>query len=109
MAVIRRQAVKVVAPGQTRYQAHTDNVMLVVFEFHKQAVQAQIPPHSHPHEQVSYVAAGSLRYLVGRKWDRLEAGDMVTIPPNIPHTVDPLSDHVTLVDAFHPVREDFVG
>ncbi len=110
VAVIRRQAVEPVAfgPGRRRYQTHTDSMTMVVFQFQKQPGESRIPPHSHPHEQISYVARGTLRYLIGGEWSRLEEGDMATIPPNVEHTVELLSPEVTLVDAFHPVREDFL-
>ncbi len=66
------------------------------------------PPHSHPCEQVSYVAAGELILVMGKEKTRLSAGDLFTVPANVPHAVQTLSPHVRLIDAFNPIREDFL-
>lgn len=34
---------------------------------------------------------------------------MVTIPPGVPHAIQALTPVVRLVDAFTPVREDFLS
>ena len=39
---------------------------------------------------------------------RLGPGDLVTVPPDAPHTVQLLSAHVRLVDTLYPLREDFL-
>ena len=49
-----------IAAGRTRYLAHTANVMVVVVDFDDGPAAQPDPPHSHPHEQASYVAAGEL-------------------------------------------------
>jgi quercetin dioxygenase-like cupin family protein len=59
-------------------------------------------------EQVSYVAAGRVRYFLGEEQADLETGNLVTIPAGTPHRIQLLSPTVRLVDAFHPVREDFL-
>jgi quercetin dioxygenase-like cupin family protein len=63
----------------------------------------------HPHEQVSYVAAGELILVMGEEKTRLPAGDLFTVPPNVPHAVQTLSANVRLIDAFNPIREDFLN
>lgn len=49
-----------------------------------------------------------MRYLLGDEHADLEPGDMVTVPPDVPHAIQPLSASVRLADAFPPVREDFL-
>lgn len=72
------------------------------------ACQGIIIPPSHPHEQVSCVVSGRVRYFLGAEHADLEAGDIVTIPSGVPHSIQLLSPSVRLADAFQPVREDFL-
>ena len=46
--------------------------------------------------------------FLGDEPTRVGPGDLVTVPPDVPHTVQLLSKHVRLVDTFHPLREDFL-
>ena len=97
-----------IGAGRSRVAVHTDNVMMVIFDFEDGPAEEPNPPHSHPHEQISYVAGGRVIYFVGEEQKTLEAGDMVTIAPNVLHTIQALTPKVRLVDAFSPVREDFL-
>jgi quercetin dioxygenase-like cupin family protein len=99
---------EIIAPGRTRYLAYTQNLMMVVVEFNDGPSSEPDPPHSHPNEQVSYVASGEINLFMENKLTRLGPGDMFTVPPNIPHSVQLLTEHVILVDSFTPVREDFL-
>jgi quercetin dioxygenase-like cupin family protein len=83
--------------------------MAVVVDFNDGPASIPDPPHSHPHEQVSYVAAGELILVMGAEKTRLSAGDLFTVPANVPHAVQTLSPHVRLIDAFNPIREDFLN
>jgi quercetin dioxygenase-like cupin family protein len=99
------------APNTSRRQAYTDHIMMAVIDFVGGPSPAA-PSHQHPHEQISYVAEGRVNFYIGEGADRsvaaLEAGDMVTIPPDVPHTVELLTESARLVDCFHPIREDFL-
>jgi quercetin dioxygenase-like cupin family protein len=57
---------------------------------------------------VSYVVEGEVRFFVGDERADLAPGDMVTIPPDVPHTIQLLTEHVRLIDAFTPLREGFL-
>jgi len=94
---------------RTRYLAHTAQLMMAVIDFEDGPTAAPDPPHSHPHEQVSYVATGEILFFLDGTPTRLGPGDMYTVPPGVPHSVQLLTQHVRLVDAFHPVREDFLS
>jgi quercetin dioxygenase-like cupin family protein len=98
-----------IAKGRNRYLGHTDTLMMVVIDFHDGPSAAPDPPHSHPHQQVSYVAAGELIVFIGEESRRLGPGDIFTVPGGVPHTVQLLSPHVRLVDTFTPLREDFLA
>jgi len=111
MAAIKEQDLKkeIIGPGRTRYLSHTDQLMMVVIDFNDGPTDAPDPPHSHPHEQVSYIAEGELVVHIGEEATRLGPGDIFTVPPGIPHTVQLLTARVRLVDTFTPLRQDFLG
>jgi quercetin dioxygenase-like cupin family protein len=111
MGVVREKEVARTSIGdrRERYLGHTDSLMMVVIDFNDGPTDQPDPPHSHPHEQMSYVAAGEIVVHIGEAQERLGPGDMFTVPPDVPHTVQLLSEHVRLVDCFTPLREDFLG
>ncbi len=87
-----------------KIMAYGDSLMGVYVEFKKDAVGAL---HSHPHVQWSYVQSGSFTVHIGKETRVLRAGDFYYIPPDVIHGVVALEDGV-LVDAFAPMREDFL-
>ena len=97
-----------ISPGRERYLAHTDNLMLVVIDFTDGPQGQPDPPHSHPHEQVTYVVEGEVMFFINDEPHKLSTGDLITIPPDAPHTIQLLTKKVRLVDAFSPIREDFL-
>ena len=97
-----------VAPGRGRRVAHTDNLMAVVWDFADGPAGEPDPYHSHPHEQVTYVAEGEVQFFIGEESSRLQPGDMVIVPPGEPHTIQTLSPRVRLVDTFTPLRSEFL-
>ncbi len=97
-----------IAPGRERYLTHSNNLMMVVIDFTDGPSAQPDPPHSHPHEQITYVAEGEVLFFLGDVPHRLQAGDMITVPSNLPHTIQLLSPQVRLVDTFNPIRQDFV-
>lgn len=108
-AILRQEAVRqTIKPGRERYLSHTNDLMMVVIDFTDGPTEAPDPPHSHPHEQITYVAEGQLLFFVDDTPHKLQAGDMITVPSNIPHTIQLLSPHVRLVDTFSPIRQDFL-
>ena len=67
----------------------------------------EVPEHTHPHEQAGQVAAGRVRFEIGGSAVELGRGDAYVIPGGVPHRVLAL-EPATLVEAFSPVREDFL-
>ncbi len=98
-----------IGEGRERYLGHTDTLMMVVIDFNDGPTAEADPPHSHPHEQMSYVVSGELIVHIGETQEQLGPGDMFTVPPDVPHTVRLLTEQVRLVDCFTPLREDFLG
>ena len=100
---------EVVREGLQRKIIHTKNLMTVFIDFTDGPWDRPEPPHSHTHEQTSYVAEGEILFLCeGEDDQHLQAGDMFAVPSGIKHTVQLLTQKVRLVDSFNPVREDFL-
>jgi quercetin dioxygenase-like cupin family protein len=97
-----------VTPKRSRRIAHTENLMMVVWDFTDGPSLEPDPDHSHPHEQVTYVVEGEVLFFIGDQFTRLGPGDMVTVLPDQSHTIQLLSPRVRLIDAFTPLREEFL-
>jgi len=97
-----------IRPGRERYLTHTDHLMMVVLDFSDGPMEQPDPPHSHPHEQITYVAEGRVRFFLGDTPYDLSAGDMIAVPPNVPHTIQLLTPRTRLVDSFSPLRQEFL-
>ena len=111
MAVIKFDEVPSfkVREGLERKIIHTNDLMTVIIDFFNGPWEAPEPPHSHPHQQTSYVAEGEIIfYCEGEPDQHLKAGDMYAIPSGLKHTVKLLTKKVRLIDSFYPVREDFL-
>jgi len=67
-----------------------------------------IPEHSHHNEQVTYILEGALKFWIDGKEIVVHAGEVLTIPPHMPHKAEALVDTVDL-DVFHPPREDWIN
>jgi quercetin dioxygenase-like cupin family protein len=66
-----------------------------------------VPSHAHENEQVSYVISGALKFHVDGKDVVVSAGELLQIPPHVPHGVEVLEDaHV--IDVFSPIRQDWI-
>ncbi|MCC6366761.1 MAG: cupin domain-containing protein [Bryobacterales bacterium] len=95
--------------GVARRILRTGELMTVVIDFRGGPWREPDPHHSHPHEQITYVASGEILFLAeGSEPERLGPGDLFAIPPNVPHSIQLLSESARLVDTFHPIREDFL-
>jgi quercetin dioxygenase-like cupin family protein len=98
-----------VTSGIRRKWIRTDHLMMVIVEFTSGPSRHPDPFHHHPHEQVSYVAEGSLiLFMEGHGQQELKKGDMFAVPSGIPHAVQTLTREVRIIDCFSPIREDFL-
>ncbi len=66
-----------------------------------------VPLHHHESEQFSYVIAGSFRFQIGGEEVIVKSGELVQIPPNIPHSAVALED-TQGIDVFSPTRQDWI-
>jgi quercetin dioxygenase-like cupin family protein len=88
---------------------HTGNLMTVLIDFSGGPWEEPDPPHSHPHEQTSYVAEGEIIFYCDGEEDQvLKQGDMFSVPPDREHCIKVVSETARLIDNFYPIREDFI-
>jgi quercetin dioxygenase-like cupin family protein len=82
--------------GRTMTVAHLD-----------MAKGCSVAEHSHHNEQITMLQKGKLRFVLSGKEVILNAGEILHIPPNAPHSAEALEDTVA-VDLFSPPREDWI-
>jgi quercetin dioxygenase-like cupin family protein len=70
---------------------------------------ARVPMHSHHNEQITYLLQGVLKFWIGEGRDEivLNAGEVLHIPPHVPHEAEALEDCLD-VDVFSPPRQDWL-
>ena len=68
---------------------------------------AVVPSHTHPHEQVGYVASGRVRFEIDGEERELRTGDSYLVPGGASHEVTALEPSVC-IDVFSPVREEYL-
>ena len=78
----------------------------LIAEFHLEK-GAQIPVHSHPHEQTGYLISGRIRLSIGEDTFEAEPGDSWCIPGDVVHRAEFIKDSVA-IEVFSPVREDYL-
>lgn len=67
-----------------------------------------VPLHSHVNEQLSMIFSGALKFWIDGKELVVRGGEVLTIPPNMPHQAEALED-TTGIDVFHPPRADWLN
>ncbi|WP_052825990.1 cupin domain-containing protein [Neotamlana nanhaiensis] len=96
------------SPDLNRKVVHLNDLMVTVIEFSNGPMEQPDPPHKHPHEQITYVASGSLKLFVEDEEFTLNEGDVFKIASNLNHCIQTLTENVKLIDSFAPIREDFL-
>jgi quercetin dioxygenase-like cupin family protein len=66
----------------------------------------EVPPHSHPHEQILNVMEGEFDLTLDDYPWRLCAGDILVIPGHVPHSGRAITD-CRVIDIWHPPRDDY--
>ncbi|MEL9990499.1 MAG: cupin domain-containing protein [Thermoproteus sp.] len=65
-----------------------------------------VPMHSHENEQISLLLEGKALFVLGGEAREVSAGEVVRIPPRVPHEVKALTD-IVVIDVFSPRRDDW--
>ncbi len=111
---LRRQTVKHIKWDEIPYEKVNDRflrklawdgkVMIALTE-----VQGgyEVPAHSHPNEQVTWVFSGKWRFHIEGKVTDVGPGEMIFIPADVVHRVEALETLVAY-DIFTPPREDWL-
>lgn len=93
------------APGIQRQMVVGENVMMVRFTFEPFLVT---PEHTHPHEQMTLVVQGKVKFFIEGEVKIVSPGDVLHFPPHNRHGATMLDEEVVLIDIFSPIREDFL-
>jgi quercetin dioxygenase-like cupin family protein len=70
----------------------------------------EVPRHAHENEQLTYVLEGALHFWFGATGEHemtIRAGEVLVIPPHLPHRALALEDTLD-VDVFCPPRQDWL-
>jgi unsaturated pyranuronate lyase len=67
-----------------------------------------VPLHSHHNEQITYILEGALKFWIDGREIVVNAGEVLAIPPYMPHKAEAMEDTVDL-DIFNPPREDWIN
>ncbi len=68
---------------------------------------AHVPLHSHHNEQITYILDGALKFHLEGREVVVRTGEVLCIPPHVPHEAFALEDTVDL-DIFNPPRQDWI-
>src|SRR5438132_3204990 len=94
------------AEGIERQMVVGEKLMVCRFRFAPLLVTTE---HTHPHEQMSIVVSGHVRFFVEGEERIASPGDVLHFPSNCLHGATMMDEEVVLIDIFTPLREDFLG
>jgi quercetin dioxygenase-like cupin family protein len=100
-----RIEIEQVNPQVTRQVIHGENVTVSRIHLDRGAV---FPEHSHSNEQVTLLLSGRVKLTAADHAEIVEAGQLVQMPPNVPHRLEALEESLA-IDVFAPRREDWMG
>ena len=96
-----------VSPEMQRKIISGEKLMMARLEFKD---GFRVPLHAHENEQISSVFSGGIRFWFGKNREEvldLNAGEVVVIPPNLPHEALMIGD-VVAIDSWAPPRQDWL-
>jgi len=100
---ISQQPGKEVIKGYFGRTIHTGTMTFMYWTVEKDAI---MPLHNHLHEQVAHVLTGEFELVVNGETRLLTPGTIAVIPPYAEHGGRAITA-CTLLDVFHPEREDY--
>lgn len=96
-----------VTPSMSRKIVSGEKAMIARMKF-KDGFHVSM--HSHINEQITHVISGTIRFWFGKNKEQqmdLNAGDIVVIPPQVPHEALMIGD-VEEMDIWAPPRQDWL-
>ena len=94
-----------IAEGIDRQMIWGERIMVCRLRFAPRVVTAV---HSHPHEQITLVERGRVRFTVDGVDRELSAGSVIHFPSGVRHGATMLDEETVVIDIFTPIREDFL-
>jgi quercetin dioxygenase-like cupin family protein len=92
------------SPALVRQVIHGENITVARLFLKKGCA---VPEHSHHNEQISMIEKGALKFVIAGGEKVVKAGEVLHIPPHVPHSAEALEDSIA-VDLFSPIREDWI-
>ena len=96
---------KNLVPGFHVRFVHTDTMTFAWWEID---AGAELPEHSHPHEQVCNLLEGEFELTIDGVTETLTSGRSAVIPGHAVHSGRAITD-CRVQDVFCPVREDYLS
>ncbi|MDA8388743.1 MAG: cupin domain-containing protein [Nitrospiraceae bacterium] len=96
---------KPAVPGAVMWAVGLSKTMLTYFEMEPGAA---FPEHSHEAEQITMILEGEMTFTYEENRVVLKAGDVIAIPSGAKHSASAGQKGCKAVDAWSPVREDFL-
>ena len=90
--------------GVTGQPLFGEGAMINLIEFEP---GAEVPLHSHPHEQLGFVLRGTQILIVDGEEHPLGPMECYVLPGGVEHAARCGPEGATVVDVFQPVREDY--
>jgi len=91
--------------GAKMWAVGLEKSMLTYFDMEE---NTSFPKHSHEAEQITMVLDGELTFIVGSGQITIRPGEVIAIPSNVVHSVSTGSDPCKAVDAWSPVRREYL-
>ena len=106
MAIYKQTKIngKELFPGIIVRPVWGEKIMMMLVDI---APNAEVPLHSHPHEQAGRVLSGSFKLIIDGEERLLTEGDHYLIPSNVPHSAHGTETSSLALDLFSPPREDY--
>lgn len=96
---------KASVPGAKMWAVGLEKAMLTYFEM---APNTMFPDHAHEAEQITLVMEGTLTFAYEGKQVTVNPGEVIAIPSNIRHAVSTGATPCKAVDAWSPVRKEYL-
>ncbi|GDX40128.1 cupin [Armatimonadota bacterium] len=92
-------------PGVTPTPIWGEHLMMSYVRF--SFVDALVPTHQHPHEQMGMGLEGEFELIIDGEAQIIRAGIAYCIPGNTPHSARSLTENAYALDIFYPIREEY--
>ena len=92
-------------PGVTCRPIWGERIMMGLIDI---APGAEIPDHTHPHEQCGRVLSGAFNLTIDGETRLVREGDHYVIPPGVPHSATGTASASLALDIWSPIREDYL-